>query len=420
MQLDGAHSVFVLGCMIDKFANGAILVYFKSKLFFFRYGMNLHKSVASVLLLFCIGGSVGVAQASIDSTSLNNGQVATYKQGRIIGYLPGWKSPPEASGLATAGYTHIIVAFGVFSTISNGKIVPAFDTVTAAYIRSLQTLGIKVLLSLGGASTNINGTTVNFHQVLSKAPSQDVFTQEFIESVGQLISQYGFDGIDFDIESGLTASGTFIAPTGDIAVLANIIQDLHAKYPTLLLTLAPQVANISATSGFDATWGNYAALVMQTATSLEWVGIQLYNSGCAFGINLVCYDPNHAASPDASVAMATDLLANWPTEDSLGRATGFQSYASYLTPEQIVLGYPAANAMGESDGSPPAVINTIKRAIQCLRTATPGEHSCDTYIPPTVYPDIGGVFAWEVTYDQNNGYLFAHELKKCVQDFLCK
>ena len=76
---------------------------------------------------------------------------------------------------------------------------------------------------------------------------------------------------------------------------------------------------------------------MQTHNSLAWVGIQLYNTGCAYGIDQVCYAslPN---SPDFTVAMTTDLLANWPAILSSGRASGFQPYISYLTPSQIVVG----------------------------------------------------------------------------------
>lgn len=351
-------------------------------------------------------------------------EVLTFKQqssstGRIIGYLPGWNTPPAATTLANAGYTHILVAFGVFSTSSPGQITSAFDTVTRSYINSLHAAGIKVSLSLGGASSSVPNTTVNFHQVLSAASSASAFQQSFIQSVQNLITEYGFDGIDFDIEQGLNAGGTFTQPQGDIAVLAAIINQLHANNPNLLLSLAPQVANISATSGFDATWGNYASLVMHTAPSLSWVGIQLYNTGCAFGIDQVCYDPNKTNSPNFAVAMSTDLLANWPKTTASGQATGFQPYISNLNPSQVVIGFPAPNAQGSSDGSPVTPVSTIKRAILCLRTAKASNTSCDTYLPPKAYPDFGGVFDWEVVHDQANNFNFASGLKACVMNGVC-
>lgn len=337
---------------------------------------------------------------------------------RIIGYVPGWKTPPTAQSLANAGYTHVLIAFGVFSTTTPGTITPAFDTVTQAYIQTLHQAGIKVLLSLGGALTSIPDTTVDFHQVLTAASSPTVFQQTFINSLQGLITQYDFDGFDIDIESGLTAGGTFAQPQGDIAVLANIINTMHSQNPSLLITMAPQVANVAATSGFDQTWGNYASLIMQTHDSLAWVGIQLYNTGCAFGIDQVCYGPTPTSTPDFTVAMATDLLANWPATVN-GRATGFQPYISHLQPSQVVIGYPSANANGSSDGAPVTPTATIIRALQCLKTAVAGSGSCDTYIPPQAYGAIGGVFNWEVTYDQNNNYKFATELKNCVINGIC-
>ena len=366
------------------------------------------------LLALSLTLSLSLTAAQAQSPSSNP------SPGRIIGYLPGWATPPAAADLAKAGYTHILLAFGVFSTTSPGNVVPTLYTVDVNYIKSLQAAGIKVLLSLGGASSSVADTTVDFHQAVSEASSSAAFEQSFVTSLDRLISSYGLDGFDFDVESGLNAGGTFTTPSGDIAVLANIINSLRSKHPDLLISLAPQIANVAATSGFDATWGNYASLVMQTHAALSWVGIQLYNSGCAFGIDLVCYDPNNSNSPDASVAFATDLLADWPAKTASGQATGFQPYVSYLNPNQVVLGYPAANATGASDGSPAANTSTVQRAIQCLRTASQSPKACDTYVPPKAYPGIGGVFNWEVTYDANNGYHFATDLKACVIDGVCE
>ncbi|MDX1836071.1 hypothetical protein DIZ81_03440 [Legionella taurinensis] len=339
--------------------------------------------------------------------------------GRIIGYLPGWKTPPTAQALADAGYTHMMVAFGVFSTSNPGQITPAFDTVTKPYIQSLHQKGIKVILSLGGALTSLPNTTVDFHQALTAAASPDAFKQTFMSSLRGLMDEYGFDGFDIDIEHGLNGGGTFANPQGDIAVLASIINTMYSQDPNLLITMAPQTANVAATSGFDGVWGNYASLIMQTHDALAWVGIQLYNTGCMFGIDMVCYGPTPTSNPDFSVAMATDLLENWPAQLPNGSNTGFQPYISHLNPSQVVIGYLAANANGSGDGSPVIPTGTIKRAIQCLKTATAGSSSCGSYVPPRAYGNIGGVFNWEVTFDQSNNFRFATDLKNCVINGVC-
>lgn len=339
--------------------------------------------------------------------------------GKMISYIPGWKQPPSASELKNAGYTHVLIAFGVFSTTLPGTIVPAFDTITKSYIDSLHAANIKVLLSLGGASSSLPNTSVDFHHVLQMASSPTQFQTTFIQSLTNLINQFGFDGFDIDIEHGLNGEGPFQNPTGDIPVLANIINVMHTAHPNLLISLTPQTANIGATASFNDIWGNYSSLVMQTYSSLSWVGIQLYNSGCILGIDQVCYDPNATNTPDFSVAMAVDLLANWPATDALGRPTNFQPYISYLRADQIVLGYPAPNSQGASDGSPVTPTTTIKRAIECLENATANSTSCGNYLPPKAYGLIGGVFNWEITYDQNNQYKFARDLKTCVSTGIC-
>lgn len=338
--------------------------------------------------------------------------------GKIMAYIPGWKTPPSAQSIAAAGYTHALVAFGVFSTTTPGAIVNAFSTITRDYIASLKQAGIKVFLSLGGASTSIPNTSVNFHEVRSLAASPGQFQSTFITSLQSLITQFGFDGVDIDIEHGLIGEGNFTAPTGDIATLATIINTLHQQNPSLLISLTPQVANISATSGFDGTWGNYASLIMQTASSLSYVSIQVYNTGCAFGIDHVCYadDP---LSPDLSVAMAIALLEHWPQQDGSGRPTGFQPYTSFLNANQIALGYPAPNRNGASDGLPVKPTQVIKRAIKCLRTAQHAPDSCHNYVPPRAYPNFGAVFEWEITYDQDNSFRFATDLNACVRNGIC-
>jgi chitinase len=185
----------------------------------------------------------------------------------------------------------------------------------------------------------------------------------------------------------------------------------------MLISMVPQTANISATSGFDATWGNYASLIMQTYSAISWVGIQLYNTGCTFGIDQVCY-ANTGASPDYSAAMAVDLLADWPSTIN-GVRTGFQPYISYLRPDQVVLGYPSPNHSGVSDGLPATSVAVIKRALKCLSTGVRSSSSCDTYTPPKTYTTMGGVFNWEVTYDQDNNFGFAQGLKACVMNGNC-
>ena len=156
---------------------------------------------------------------------------------------------------------------------------------------------------------------------------------------------------------------------------------------------------------------------MQTYSSLTWVGFQNYNSGCAYGINLVCYPTSGTltSTADPAVAFATDLLENWPSTTSTGQATGFQSYISYLQPSQVVVGYTVSDSSGSSDGSPAAVTSVANSVIECLST----NEDCYTYTPPSTYLGIGGVFSWTINYDATTGYQFAKSLYPCVIEGNC-
>ncbi len=360
-----------------------------------------------------------------DATETVTFSKASADSQRMIAYVPGWvdnkvspiaTTPPAASELAAAGYTNVVIAFGVFDTATPGAIVTAFPLITPAYIASLHSQGIKVSLSLGGAQVpdGAANATVNFHQVLSST-TPTLFTQNFMQSISQLITQYGFDGIDIDIEQGFNDASTFGQPTGDIAVLANIMNQLHAKYPNLLQSMAPQPPNVfvQQKNDFGSIWGSYAALIMQTHADISWVGVQMYQNPSVRGLDGTIYSLLNTQSPDASVAMAADLLNDWNTKT-------FLPYIAYLNPSQVVLGYLVAKQGGAGDGDPVYPIATIKRALQCLRTATKGADSCDNYAPPKAIANFGGVFEWEANFDKNNGYAFAKGLKTCVSGGSCQ
>jgi len=360
--------------------------------------------------------------------------------GRMIGYVYGWEDALAADQVAAAGYTHVLIAFGLFTATGGSVSLGALSGSgygsddLLAYIQSLQAYGIKVLLSLGGASTNIPETTVSLFTAQLGVNDVAQFQTNFNIALKNLSDTYGFDGFDFDIESGLSAANFYGDPAKDFVApgdgcplsgvptspctsfyLISIINDLYTNYFSwagnrFLISLTPQLPQISATSTYNETFGLYSAIVMQTHASLEWVAWQNYNSGCAFGIDGVCYPTDGttlSSSPDSAVAFATTLLADWPQ----GTGSSFLPYTSYLTPSQVAIGYLVPNSSGAVDGEGPAVDTSVaKNAIQCLRDNT----GCDTYIPPTTYPDIGGVFGWTINYDATNGYQFAKALYPCV------
>jgi chitinase len=338
--------------------------------------------------------------------------------GNIVGYLPGYKPTTTISStdLVDAGYTHVIVAFTTFNATVPGTLVPEFATyIPASRVKNLKDAGLKVLISLGGALTNTPGATVDFHQISTGSN----FTERFVSSIENLVSTYGFDGVDFDIETGFTSDGS----PSDVDVLANVIKLLYKRNPKLLISLVPQAANIAPfqTQGkFLGIYSSYSNLVLQVSSEITWSGVQVYNTGGMNGINDALYSNEDPKNVDFSVAMAVDMLEDWPTKTPDGRDTGFPPYKAVLRPDQVMLGYPAPNAQGASDGMPNKPNQVIKQVLKCLMKGHDDHSLCASYYPPNRnYPTFGGVFCWELTYDQNNQYKFAKELKDCIKNGNC-
>jgi chitinase len=361
--------------------------------------------------------------------------------GKLIGYLNGYQAPLPVTDLVNAGYTHIIIDFAVFNTTYSGDILnlsalsgfsdfnQSAPTSLLSYIQQLHNAGIKVLLSIGGAYSSLNNTTVSFYEAgLYRTPAQ-TFQDQLIQNLKKLSDTYGFDGFDFDIESGLYAT----QPFGDVAssncllssyssdctsaYLINIINELYTgQYYSwngsrFLISLAPQLANIAWASVYNNPSALYSSILMQTSSSLAWSGVQLYNAGSIYGPSgpSIEYGVNLTGAPDGAVAAAADMLVNW----------GGSGHLSYTTPagfnaSQVVLGYAINSSNG--DGSPVAVPSVTLQAINCIRTGN-GAACGGPTLPAS---PLGGVFAFTVNSDAQQGYAFAEALYYCaVQGLYC-
>src|SRR5262249_5809934 len=109
--------------------------------------------------------------------------------------------------------------------------------------------GQKVILSIGGA----NGTVT-----VSDAAS----VGRFVNSVHALMSQFGFHGVDIDLENGV-----------DPANMSNALSQLASMSPGMIITLAPQTLDM------QSTGMAYFQLALNIKNILTIVNTQYYNSG---------------------------------------------------------------------------------------------------------------------------------------------
>src|SRR5579859_5889084 len=111
-------------------------------------------------------------------------------------------------------------------------------------IKTLQSRGQKVILSVGGQ----NGTTS---------------VSNFASSVSSIIAQYGFNGVDIDLENGVNPQ-----------FMASALEQLESDVgSSLIITLAPQTVDT------QSTGNDYFQLALNIKSILTMINTQYYNSG---------------------------------------------------------------------------------------------------------------------------------------------
>jgi chitinase len=283
----------------------------------------------------------------------------------------------------------IDVAFGdTGSDYATVSFTPYNSTVPQfiADVESLHAAGKKVVLSIGGQ----NGVVI-----LSDATG----TQAFITSVEALVDQYGFDGLDLDIETGvsLNAGDTdFKNPnTPALVNLISAVQSICAHYgPNFILSMATQVANVQGgITAYANIWGAYLPLIYGLRNQLTCLQVQYYNCGGNAGLDGNNYNQGTA---DFEVAMTDMLLQGFPI------AGNASNMFPPLRPDQVMPGIPAAPGAAPSGGYiAPAAME------QALNYLYKGQPYGGAYVMRgSSYPAMRGLMTWSVNWDAQNSFEF--------------
>ena len=225
------------------------------------------------------------------------------------------------------------------------------DAQFTADVATLHSRGQKVIISVGGQ----NGT-------ISVASSSAATA--FANSIESLMNTYGFDGVDIDLENGVT-------PT----YMAQALHAIAAAKPGAIITLAPQTIDVQS-AGSD-----YLALALDIKDVLTIMNTQYYNSGTMNGC-----DGNVYAEATENFATA---LACIPLQAG-------------LSPSQVGLGLPASSSAAGDGGyvSP----STVNNEMDCLDKGT----NCGSFKPSQTYSGLRGAMDWSINWDASNGYSFAN------------
>ncbi|MCP9206109.1 chitinase [Streptomyces sp. NEAU-Y11] len=212
-------------------------------------------------------------------------------------------------------------------------------------IKAEQAAGKSVVLSVGGQ----NGTV---------SVSDDASANAFASSITGLMDEYGFDGVDIDLENGL-----------DATYMTQALRAIHDKKSDVVVTMAPQTIDMQSPSNA------YFKTALGIKDFLTVVNMQYYNSGSMVGCDGKVYSQG---SVDFLTALACVQLENG------------------LDPSQVGLGVPASPRGAGSGYVEPGVVNA---ALDCLAKGT----GCGSFKPSRTYPGIRGAMTWSTNWDAANG-----------------
>jgi chitinase len=229
------------------------------------------------------------------------------------------------------------------------------DADQKADIATLHSRGKKVILSVGGETGRVS-------------VGDSASATNFANTAYALMQQYGFDGIDIDLENGLN-------PT----YMAQALRSLRAKAGAgLIITMAPQTIDM------QSTGSSYFALALSIKDILTVVYTQYYNSGSMLGCDQM--QAYSQGTVNFMTALACIQLENG------------------LRPDQVALGLPAGPGAAGGGVVAPALVN---QALDCLAVGT----NCGSFKPPHTYPGIRGAMTWSINWDVKNGNGFAKTVK---------
>ncbi|GAA1983052.1 hypothetical protein GCM10009838_50860 [Catenulispora subtropica] len=200
--------------------------------------------------------------------------------GAINGVHPGmgW-IPINDSRIQQHGYNVINAAFPVILSDGTVEWQDGMDANvkvgTPADYCAAKAAGATILMSIGGAAASVD---------LNSSAAAD----KFVATIVPILKAYNFDGIDIDIETGLTGSGSIGTLSTSQANLERIIDGVLAQMPAGFgLTMAPETAYVTGGSvTYGSIWGAYLPIIKKYMDNgrLWWLNMQYYNGsmyGCS-------------------------------------------------------------------------------------------------------------------------------------------
>ncbi|CAK4342964.1 unnamed protein product [Aphanomyces euteiches] len=306
----------------------------------------------------------------------------------LVGYWHNFENPAGPTyplSKISPDWDVIVVAFG--SNLGGGSVGFELDPAAGtpadfiADVAALQAKGKKVVLSLGGQ----NGCVT-----LSDAAE----TTNFVDSVYGLLSTYGFDGIDLDLESGISQGLPII--NNLISAVKQLKQLIGESF---YLSMAPEHPYVQGGYvSYGSIWGAYLPIIDGLRDELTQIHVQYYNNG---GFTYLDGRMVQEGTVDCLVGGSIMLIEGFQTNYGVGwRFNG-------LRPDQVAFGVPSGpQAAGRGQVSP----DTVYRAVTCLAQGI----GCDSIRPSNPYPTVRGVMTWSINWDRFDNFAFSKNARTAL------
>ncbi|MBI3712451.1 MAG: chitinase [Burkholderiales bacterium] len=297
----------------------------------------------------------------------------------MVGYWHNFANPSGNTypiAQVTDDWDVIVVSFG--DNAGGGNVSFTLDPSAGsesqfiADIKAKQAKGKKVVLSLGGQNGSVS-------------VGSDAEATNFTNSLYAIITKYGFDGIDLDLENGVSQG----APIQTFLPIA--VKNLKAKVgANFYLSMAPEWVYVEGGyTSYGAIWGAYIPIINALRNELTILHPQYYNNGDI-------YTPYQttalkAGSADQLVGTAKMLIE--------GFTYGGNNFTG-LRPDQVAFGVPSGRS---SAGSGFTTSADVSKALDCLSKLI----NCGSIVPKQAYPTFRGVMTWSINWDKHDGYNFS-------------
>ncbi|WP_338930467.1 chitinase [Streptomyces netropsis] len=281
----------------------------------------------------------------------------------------GW-TPITDSRIREHGYNVVNAAFPVIrpdgTVLWENAMDATVKVATPAEMCQAKAAGVTILMSIGGATAGID---------LSSSTVAD----RFVETVVPILKTFNFDGIDIDIETGLTGSGDINRLSASQANLVRIIDGVLARMPSDFgLTMAPETAYVTGGSvTYGSIWGAYLPIVKKYADNgrLWWLNMQYYN-GNMYG----CSGDSYSAGTVKGFTAQTDCL---------NKGLVIQGTTIRVPYDKQVPGLPAQPGAGGGHMTP----NLVAQAWN------------------TYNNQLKGLMTWSLNWDGSKGWTFGNNVK---------